>query len=396
MCIDFRSKALSVSPRSGKKLFLAGTFIFWTGLYVYVPILSPYARFLSGSLKLVGLVGGSYGFTQFLFRFPIGIWSDRNGRRKPFVLAGFVFLCISGIGLALSPNVLVLLLFRGMAGIAASMWVAFTVLYASYFREEETARAMSHTTFCLGFGQMVGAVGGRIADAYGWLAPFYTGAGLAVLGTAFMLFVPENAGKNQTPRSFRSLLTVGSKRRLLIVSIITALSQFAVFMTTQVFLTIYAENIGASKTDLGVLIFIIHACQTVSMLMAGTIVVPRIGYKAAVGTAYTSIACAVFATPYIQDLRLLFLVQGLGALGRGLAYPVLMGLAIQDMPPEEKASAMGFFQAVYAIGMFSGPAVGGLIAATKFGLYGAFFCAGAVYIIAAVMAIFTLPRYAKD
>ena len=393
---SIRSQALNrgISPKVGKKLFLFGTLLFWMGLYVYVPILSPYTESLSNSLFLVGLVGGSYGFTQFLFRFPLGLWSDRAGLRKPFVLSGYVLLFISCIGLALSPNAWILLLFRGLTGVAASMWVAFTVLYASYFREDQTARAMSHTTFCLGFGQMLSSVGGKIANSYGRIATFYVGAGLAILGMVFMLPASEKVSKSQTSRSLRSLLAVAARRRLLVVSIITSLSQFAIFMTTVTFLPIYARDIGASDTGLGVLTLIINSCQTLAMLLTGTVVVPRIGHRAAVGVAYASIACATFATPGIQSFRLLLLVQGLGALGRGLAYPVLMGMAIQGVPKEEKATAMGFFQAVYAIGMFSGPAVGGFLAA-RIGLYSIFFCAGTVYVLACIMGIFTLPGREK-
>ena len=68
-----------------------------------------------------------------------------------------------------------------------------------------------------------------------------------------------------------------------------------------------------------------------------------------------------------------------------------MGLAIQGMPQEERAAAMGFFQAVYAIGMFSGPAISGFIG-HALGLQGVFFCAAIIYLIAAVLGIFTLPR----
>jgi MFS family permease len=374
-----------------KLLFLIGTTFFWISLYIYQPTLSPYTEHLSKSLALVGLVAGAYGFTQFLFRFPIGIWSDKIGRRKPFVLSGFALVFISCIGLALSPNAWVLLIFRGFAGVAASMWVAFTVLYSGYFRDDQAARAMSLITFCVGIGQAVGAVGGKIADAYGWIAPFYAGAGLSILGLMFMLPISEKVKADRTPASLRSLLSVATRKRLLVVAIITSLSQFAVFSTTFGFLTVYAYRLGASKSHLGLLIFIINSFQTLSMLLTGTLVAPRIGYRATVGAAYISITCATFATPFIRDLRLLFLVQGLGALGRGLAYPVLMGLAIQGMPQEERAAAMGFFQAVYAIGMFSGPAISGFIG-RSFDLPGVFFCAAIIYLIAAVLSIFTLPR----
>ena len=387
------SKRISLDAE--KKLFPIGTILFWVSLYIYSPILSPYTEFLSRSWRLVGLVAGSYGFTQLLFRFPIGIWSDRIGRRKPFVLSGFVLVSVSCIGMALSPNAWVLLIFRGLAGVAASMWVAFTVLYSSYFRDKQAARAMSLITFCVGVGQAVGAVGGSIADVYGWTAPFYAGAVLAVLGAAFMLPISEKVSQDRVPSSLRELLAVASRRRLLIVSIITALSQFAVFSTTFGFLTVYAYQIGASKSHLGLLIFIINSCQTLSMLLTGTVVAPRIGYKATVGVAYITIMCVTAATPYIQSLTLLFLIQGLGGLGRGLAYPVLMGLAIQGMPQKERATAMGFFQAVYAIGMFSGPASSGFIG-DALGLRGVFFCAGIVYLIAAILSISMLPKRTED
>jgi len=391
-----RSQVLSrnISPGAGKKLFLIGTFFFWMGLYVFVPILAPYAKEnLNSSFVMIGLITASYGFTQLVFRFPIGIWSDRLGSRKPFVLSAYVLIFVSCIGLALSPSAWILLIFRGLTGVAASMWVAFAVLYSSYFRDDETGKAMSHITFCLGLGQAVSSIGGWIADRYNRIMPFYVGAAISILGMAAMMFIPEKTQKSETPRSFRSLLSIATHRRLLMVSIITALSQAAVFMTTQSFLNIYAKNIGASDTDLGILWLIINACQTLAMLMTGTIIAPRIGYKASVCIAYSSIMCATFITPYINSVGTLFLIQGAGALGRGLAYPILMGLAIQGIPKEEKATAMGFFQAVYAIGMCSGPALGGLIG-KRFGMDGIFLCAGLVYLIAALTSVIALPRRA--
>ena len=374
-----------------KNLFLIGTTLFWIGLYIYVPVLSPYTEHLSNRLELVGLVVASYGFTQLIFRFPIGIWSDRIGKRKPFVLWGFILVSISCIGMALFPNAWLLLVFRALSGVAASMWVAFTVLYSGYFRNDQTTRAMSIITLCTGFGQTFGSIGGKIADMYGWTAPFYFGAVLAILGLLFILPVAEVSDKNRKPASIKSLLLVSSQRLLLIVSIITALSQFAIFSTTFGFLTIYADRIGASKSYMGLLMFAINIFQMLSMLMAGTIVAPRIGYKATIGVSYISVALTTVATPFIKDLWVLLIVQALGALLRGLAYPILMGLAIQDVSKEEKAAAMGFFQAVYAIGMFLGPFISGFMG-RSFGLDSVFFISSVIYVIAAVMGIIMLPK----
>jgi len=46
-------------------------------------------------------------------------------------------------------------------------------------------------------------------------------------------------------------------------------------------------------------------------------------------------------------------------LGGGLNYPVLMGLAIKNIQSEKRGAAMGFFQSIYALGMFIGPLITG-------------------------------------
>ncbi|MBM3211909.1 MFS transporter, partial [Candidatus Poribacteria bacterium] len=260
-----------------------------------------------------------------------------------------------------------------------------------YFRDEQSARAMSIITLCTGLGQAISAFGGKIADMYGWTGPFYAGAILSIIGMLFMLPIAERSTPRKNTASLKSLLLVASHKRLLIVSTITALSQFAIFSTTYGFLTVYGENIGGSKSYLGLLMFTINIAQTISMLLSGTVVAPRIGYKTTIGLAYISVAFTTAVTTYIKDIWVLLIVQTLGALLRGLAYPVLMGLAIQGLPKEEKASAMGFFQAVYAIGMFLGPFFSGFIGGS-FGLDTVFFCSSAIYIIAAFMGIYTLPK----
>jgi MFS family permease len=384
-------KFKKLSPAVEKNLILFSTIFYWSALYIYVPTLSPYAKELGGSLTIIGLVISSYGLTQLLFRFPIGIWSDNTGQRKPFVVSGFLFALVSCIGLALSPNPWILMIFRGLSGVSASMWVAYTVMYSGYFHDAQSTRSMSLITFFTGFSQMLSTyVGGNLAEKYGWLMPFYWGAGLSLLGALTILPVSENKLKKRSNFSIKRLLAVASRKRLLIVSIITALSQFSVFVTVYGFLPIYATDIGASKSQLGTLMFVIHLTQTLSMYLAGTYVAPRFGYKITVCFSYVCIAFVTIITPYIHSIHPLIIASGLGSFGRGFAYPILMGLAIQGVPAEDKATAMGFYQAVYAIGMFLGPATGGFIG-DAFGLKGVFFCASIIYVAASVMSAFMLP-----
>jgi MFS family permease len=62
-----------------------------------VPYVAPYAEQMQADLRLTGLIVGAYGFVQMVIRFPLGIFSDRIGKRKIFILMGLLFAGISGL-----------------------------------------------------------------------------------------------------------------------------------------------------------------------------------------------------------------------------------------------------------------------------------------------------------
>ena len=55
------------------------------------------------------------------------------------------------------------------------------------------------------------------------------------------------------------------------------------------------------------------------------------------------------------------ITQAIAGFGRGLSFTLLMGMSIKHMPADKRATAMGFFQAIYGLGMFIGPVLMGII-----------------------------------
>jgi MFS family permease len=152
---------------------VVGTFFFWASLYTYVPILPAYVERLSGSVAIAAWVVGAYGLTQLVLRLPLGMWSDRLGTRKPFVLAGFVATMVSGIGMALVHAPLLLFAFRALAGVAAATWTPLTVLFAAYSTRPSPHHAMAILQATSGLAQIVAAlVGGWAAGHWGWRPRF--------------------------------------------------------------------------------------------------------------------------------------------------------------------------------------------------------------------------------
>lgn len=362
-----------------------GTFLFWLSLYFYVPILPLHAKSLGASLTMVGAVVASYSIAQVLLRIPIGVGADLLGKRKPFA-AGGVFICaLGGIGLAAAPDPWSLFAARTLTGVGAAAWVAISVLYASYWKSERAPMAMATVMALTQAAQVLATlVGGVLADRFGSEATFIAGAAAGFAGTIAILVAREPRFASQT-YSFATFLRVFRSRALLLVSVISITVQFVTFSTNFGFVPIYAERIGATKSEVGYITTAMFAASAVGALLGG-LLVKRIGYHWAILTAAAVVAAAMGIVPMIVDLRLLGIDQAIGGLGRGALNTLLIALALQSAPPAERGTAMGVFQAVYAIGMLSGPIVSGAVA-DSLGLQWVFYLAVVVSISGGVLAM---------
>lgn len=375
-------------PRGARPVFLFVTSLYWLTLYFYVPILSPYVEHMGGTLEMVGLVVSAYGLAQLILRFPLGLWSDRLGKRRPFLALGFAANILGCLVFIISTDPWVMVGARFLSGIAACAWVAFSVLFASYFPANRTSQAMSYITFCNTLSIMASTfIGGWVADIYGWLAPFWLSAGVGILGIIGIFFIYEKPTPIQSTQPIAARLrSILSYRELIFASLVAAFGQYTTFATHFGFLPNYAVEIGASKTQLGILTMLGMLSISITVLLSGTVFAPRIGAKRTLVIAYLLVGIATAALPYIQTVELLYASQVIAGLGRGAGYPILMSLAIARLPDAEKATAMGFFQAVYAIGMFIGPVSAGNIGG-QWGYEALFLSTAGVAVLTAIVAL---------
>ena len=343
-------------------LFCVGTFLFWASLYVYVPVLSVYARSMGASLTLVGLVVGMYGATQLVTRIPIGFFSDVVGRRKPFILAGLLAAGLGCLGLAWSPSAWFLVASRGVLGLGAAMWVAFSVFFAGYFALNRTAQAMSVITFVNGAAQaLAGLVGGYLSQQFGTVSTFYVGAALAAMGLAAMLPVRETVQPRRAEMSAKRLVAIAGTPTLIVAGGVSMVNTYANFTTTLSFTPIYARGLGATDSELGLLATVAVVAFTLASLF-GAGVADRIGDRGVIVLGMLLAGAGAAAIPLTHDFVALAGTQVMAGLGRGICNPTLMSLSIRSLPAHERASGMGVYQAVYSIGMFFGPPLGGAVA----------------------------------
>ncbi|KEQ24488.1 MFS transporter [Paenibacillus tyrfis] len=351
----------TTAERMNHTIFVLVTLLYWCTLYVYVPILSPYLDHLGASYTMAGIVLGSYGLTQIVLRLPLGITSDRFKSRKPFILLGMLCTAASCLCFALGEQLGWAFAGRVLSGVGASTWVAFTVMYAGIYRGEQATRAMGTISLLTVAGQLFGmSMSGYLVKWGGWNAAFWTGTviGLAGLALAFLLKEPQESG-DRSPMRFADLAPVMKDRLLLKVSSLSILAHSVLFITMFGFTPSYALSLGADEAGLTLLVFAFMIPHAVSSFMTGKVFAPRFGAWNVVLLGFAVSAVCSAATSLVPGFGLLLLTQAVNGFFQGLHFPLLLGLSIQHIPEQKRATAMGLYQAVYAIGMFAGPFLAG-------------------------------------
>jgi MFS family permease len=89
-------------------------------------------------------------------------------------------------------------------------------------------------------------------------------------------------------------------------------------------------------------------------------------YRLMVGN-FLCLSFGVGLAAFVSGLPGVFVAQFLIGLGGGMGYPVLMAMSIRYVDESARATAMGLHQAVYALGMFAGPWLSGILA-DQFGM----------------------------
>jgi MFS family permease len=375
-------------------ILLALVALFWASLYTYPAILSPYLTELGSSLTMTGLVLGSYGLTQTILRLPAGILSDRLRNKRLFIIAGLVFALISATGLLLSRQVWLILIFRGLAGVAAAMWVHFSTLYLAYFPAEAAPQAIGRISFCNNIGTLTAMLAGSlVAQVFGWRYTFLLAILFAVPGLLLSFAVQEErpaaTAAGQAPPHLRDMLLIGRDRVLFWSSILALLSQLAVFAAARGFVPQYASWLGASKVELGMLSALSLLPAALAALLGGSLLARWFKLRSLVIFGFLLVSVCTGLLPLIHSLPLLFVNQFISGIGNGFQMTILLALCTRTTPANRKASAMGFFQSVYGLGMIIGPTLTGFMA-DRFNLGAGFVMIGAISLLSAGLAALVL------
>lgn len=159
------------------------------GLFMILPVFALYAHTLPGSTDLLaGIAIGIYGLTQAIFQIPLGIASDRVGR-KPVIIGGLLVFALGSLIAALAHSIEMIIIGRTLQGMGA-VAAATMALAADLTREENRSRVMAFIGLTIGLSFMAAIILGPIIYTHAGMAGiFWFSFGLAIAGIMLVLFV---------------------------------------------------------------------------------------------------------------------------------------------------------------------------------------------------------------
>ncbi|WP_163934602.1 MFS transporter [Paraferrimonas sp. SM1919] len=357
---------LKLNPLEKKVAFtLAGIFgMRMIGLFMILPIFALYGQHLEGfSPMWIGIAIGAYGLTQACLQIPMGILSDRIGR-KPVILIGLVVFAIGSLVAAMADNVFTITIGRAMQGMGA---IASTVLAlsADLSREQQRPKVMAIIGAGIGLSFALSLlIGPILAEQFGLSGLFIATAVFAIVGVLLVLWlIPNPIVKAPTGDTtadltrLKSMLKDPQLVRLDAGILILHLCLTAMFVVVPMML-IEADYSKAQHWKLYFPVFMLAFVLMVPMILIGVrknITKPMFQFALVLLLAGT-LLLTFASTSWLIAFSLLIFFIGFNYLEASLP-----SLIAKLCPIGAKGSAMGVYSTSQFLGAFLGGLFGGVL-----------------------------------
>ena len=337
------------------------------GLFLVLPVFALEARKYPGGddPALAGLAMGIYGLTQAVCQLPLGMASDRLGRKKVIVLGLLVFAAGSLLA-GLAGNLHTLLIGRALQG-AGAVSAAVTALLADQTRDAVRTKAMALVGASIGLMFALALVISPLLVVHiGLSGLFLLTCGLALAGIAVVLWVvpPEPVVHHDGPRgSLRDVLRHADLLRLNGGVFVLHTVQMAMWVAVPAMLVqaglpkaehwhVYLPAVVLSFVAMGALF---------SMERRGRLRAALLGAIALVLVVQVGLGmlAAGGSIPTIWCMALLMFVFFCGFNALEATQPSLVS---RMAPAPLRGAALGCYNTLQSLGLFAGGALGGVLA----------------------------------
>lgn len=354
---------MKILNKSQELRFLTMVALFWFAQYVYIPYQTTYLTSWKVTSNFIGIVIGSYGISQLLLRLPVGILADTVGVHKPFILLGCFASGIASLLRIFLPGGIGFLIANLLSGLASSMWISFMVFYTESFpKEEEQQAATCRIVLFNNAGILIGFITSTlIYENVGMKIICILSLSAGVLAGVLGIHLNEKKGPH-VKIPVTSLLMVCKNKRILIFSLIALIQQGIQLTTTMSFTTQILKDLGATTAMVGFASILYMISAVCFSGFASSRLCRKKGPRFWIPIILLSVALYCILVPRVDSILLIFILQILPGLSTGILFSYATAEAMREVVQDKKSTAMGFYQAFYALGMTIFPILTGKMA----------------------------------
>jgi multidrug resistance protein len=355
-----------VSQASRAILFLT-VFIHLIGFGIIIPLLPYYAETYGARALVVGLLTTSFSFCQFLFAPVWGRLSDRIGRR-PVLIGSLVVTGLSYLVYAAATSLTLLFVSRMIAGIAGATLSTAQAYVADTTTPENRTKGMGLIGAAFGMGFIFGPALGGILSRWGFAAPAYASAALALGAAAFAWFrlreslPPEVRAEAAARRRSRATMRDAFSRPVVGTVLGLFFTATICFAGMEAILALFAQRyFGWGPHQIGYLFAYVGVIAAVMQMGIVGKLVRRFGERTLVRAGLLLMGAAFLGAGMAPPLMLFVVAMGLIAVASGMLTPSLSGLISLATPADEQGGILGIYQSLGSLARAAGPFFGGLV-----------------------------------
>jgi len=334
------------------------------GLFIVLPVFALEARHYPGGddPALIGLAMGVYGLTQAFLQVPLGMASDRFGR-KPVILAGLAVFALGSALAAWAPSVQWLLAARALQG-AGAISAAVTALLADLTRDSVRTKAMALVGISIALMFALSLVAApALVPHVGLSGLFGITTALALAGMAVVAWAvptPPASPAEAERAGLREVLLQADLMRVNVGVFVLHAVQIMMWMAVPALLVsaglgaerhwqVYLPAVFISMLVMGGLLFRLERrghFRPVYLGAIGLLVLVQLGFL------------LVLRSPTLATAAPLLCLFFLGFNTQEAGQPSLVSRLAS---PRQRGTALGVYNTLMSLGIFCGGALGGLV-----------------------------------
>jgi MFS family permease len=351
-------------------LSLIGFFAIFSTTISKSPVLPLYVKALGGTDFILGLISAFSPLAGILFSFPMGLLSDKIGRKKLLVVSGILFI-VSPLLYLFVNNPLWLIPIRFFHGAATAILgpIVSAIIVKTYSK---------HKGEKLGIYSSSTLIGRTLAPlAGGFIISYFANPGISIISykyvyiAAFLLSLPvfflilffkenkKNKSKMHLNDVYLDLRYFFSNKRLLSTSLVQMATYFA-YGVLETYLPIYLSKFNVPAYLIG----LVFSIQVLSIALSNPLfgrISDKIDKRLQIVLGILILGLAIGAIGFFSSITSILIIGIIFGLGLSFSTIAISTYTVEVTKHNKLGSSLGGLSSVMDIGQSLGPLLTGII-----------------------------------